>query len=139
MVSRPSPTTISPGTAPPWNEIPNAFRKPEPAAWATRTLARTETFIPMKPAEPLATAPSRKPPAYHRFSPKPSRSRTGTPTRATVRYWRFMNALAPSRMASAIEFALSCGAGAASTRRYRRPPVAMAITELAKAITVTDI
>ena len=31
------------------------------AAWATRTLARTETFMPMKPADPESTAPIRKP------------------------------------------------------------------------------
>ena len=31
------------------------------AAWAVRTLARTETFMPMKPAAPESTAPIRKP------------------------------------------------------------------------------
>ena len=31
------------------------------AAWAVRTLARTETFMPMKPAAPDSTAPIRKP------------------------------------------------------------------------------
>ena len=31
------------------------------AAWATRTLARTETFMPIKPAAPDSTAPIRKP------------------------------------------------------------------------------
>ena len=30
-------------------------------AWAVRTLARTETFMPMKPATPDSTAPIRKP------------------------------------------------------------------------------
>ena len=31
------------------------------AACAVRTLARTETFMPMKPAAPESTAPIRKP------------------------------------------------------------------------------
>ena len=31
------------------------------AAWAVRTLARTDTFMPMKPAAPESTAPIRKP------------------------------------------------------------------------------
>jgi hypothetical protein len=31
------------------------------AAWATRTLALTETFMPMKPAEPDSSAPIAKP------------------------------------------------------------------------------
>ncbi|GJE69912.1 hypothetical protein CHKEEEPN_1444 [Methylorubrum podarium] len=31
------------------------------AACAVRTLARTETFMPMKPATPESTAPIRKP------------------------------------------------------------------------------
>ena len=31
------------------------------AAWAVRTLARTETCMPMKPAAPDSTAPIRKP------------------------------------------------------------------------------
>ncbi len=31
------------------------------AAWAVRTLARTETFMPMKPASPESTAPMAKP------------------------------------------------------------------------------
>jgi hypothetical protein len=30
--------------------------------------ARTETFMPMKPAAALAAAPTRKPPAYHQLS-----------------------------------------------------------------------
>ena len=33
------------------------------AAWAVRTLARTETFMPMKPAAPESTAPTAKPTA----------------------------------------------------------------------------
>jgi len=31
------------------------------AAWAVRTLARTETFMPIKPAAPDKTAPTAKP------------------------------------------------------------------------------
>jgi hypothetical protein len=53
-------------TVPPWNgELERApesgLRPPRP----TRTFARTETFIPMKPAAALASEPTRKPNAYH--------------------------------------------------------------------------
>ena len=36
------------------------------AACAVRTLARTDTFMPMKPAAPESTAPIRNPTATHR-------------------------------------------------------------------------
>ena len=40
------------------------------AAWAVRTLARTETFMPMKPAAPDSIAPMRKPIATSQDSRK---------------------------------------------------------------------
>ena len=42
------------------------------AACAVRTLARTETFMPMKPAAPESTAPIRKPTATSQPSSRPS-------------------------------------------------------------------
>ena len=41
-------------------------------ACAVRTLARTETFMPMKPAAPESTAPIRKPMATGQDSRRPS-------------------------------------------------------------------
>jgi hypothetical protein len=87
------------------------------AACATRTFARTETFIPTTPAVALAIAPSKKPAAYHQFRKNPIRSRIGTPTSATVRYWRERKAPAPARIAAAISLARGVEVGAASTRR----------------------
>ncbi len=55
------------------------------AACAVRTLARTETFMPMKPAEPESTAPMRKPIATSQESSSPSTMKTTTPTRADGR------------------------------------------------------
>ena len=63
---------------------------------ATRTFARTDTFMPMKPAAALASAPTRKPNAYHQPRNRARPGRIGTPTFATVRYWRERNASAPA-------------------------------------------
>ena len=58
------------------------------AACAVRTLARTETCMPMKPAAPDSTAPIRKPiAAVAEAATRPSRNTT-TPTMAIVVYWR---------------------------------------------------
>ena len=56
----PSPTTSIPVMAPPRNATFSAAGMPSVAAWAVRTLARTETFIPMKPQAPERMAPSAK-------------------------------------------------------------------------------
>ena len=48
-------------TAPPLKATPSAAGRPPLAASAVRTLVRTETFIPMKPAAADAVAPIRKP------------------------------------------------------------------------------
>ena len=58
------------------------------AATAVRTLARTDTFMPMKPVAPDSTAPIRKPPAANLPRRMKSRTRTTTPTMAMVVYWR---------------------------------------------------
>ena len=59
------------------------------AASAVRTLARTEMFMPMKPAAPESSAPSTKPTA-ETARPRKSQTRTATttPTTPIVLYWR---------------------------------------------------
>ena len=58
------------------------------AAWAVRTFARTETFMPMKPAAPDRIAPIAKPAATVHESSRPSPTNTTTPTPAIVVYCR---------------------------------------------------
>ena len=72
------------------------------AAWAVRTLARTEMFIPMKPQAPESTAPSTKPMAVIPSRNTPIRMVRITPTMAIVLYWRARYAAAPIWMAPAI-------------------------------------
>ena len=48
-------------TEPPLKATSSAGGTPPRAASATRELARTETFIPMKPVAPESTAPITKP------------------------------------------------------------------------------
>ena len=50
-----------PVTAPARKAIDEAGGEALEAACAVRTLARTETFMPTKPAAPESTAPIRKP------------------------------------------------------------------------------
>jgi hypothetical protein len=119
---------MSPVTVPPWNASWKARPKPLLAASATRTFARTDTFMPMKPAAALASEPTRKPNAYQRPSRGTIRSsrRIGTPTLATVEYCRERNASAPLRIAAAISFARSVLVGALITRRYSPTPTTRA-------------
>ena len=56
------------------------------AACAVRTLARTETCMPMKPAAPESTAPIRKPTATSQPSRQPTMTKMTTPTMAMVVY-----------------------------------------------------
>ena len=56
------------------------------AACAVRTLARTETCMPMKPAAPESTAPIRKPIAAMPDSSHQASRNTTTPTMAMVVY-----------------------------------------------------
>ena len=58
------------------------------AACAVRTLARTETFMPMKPQAPDSTAPSTKPTAVRMSMKKPISTASATPRMAMVLYWR---------------------------------------------------
>ena len=75
--------------APDWKEMFSAGTMPFSAAAAVRTLARTDTFMPMKPARPDSTAPSTKPRAVRKDMVNRSSTATTTPTMAMVRYWRF--------------------------------------------------
>ncbi|MNJ04410.1 hypothetical protein D3C73_1651540 [compost metagenome] len=56
------------------------------AAWAVRTLARTEISIPAKPAAPERTAPIRKPSAAHGPIRKKAATKITTPTMPIVVY-----------------------------------------------------
>ena len=58
------------------------------AAWAVRTLARTDTFMPMKPAAPERMAPTAKPTATSQPRKMPTMMKITTPTMAMVVYCR---------------------------------------------------
>ena len=73
---------------------------PPRAASATRAFARTDTFIPMKPADAESSPPMRKPTATSMFCSGMSAMNRTTPTMAIVRYWRRRYADAPSWMAA---------------------------------------
>ena len=77
-----------PVTAPPRKATSSAGPMPPRAASATRALARTETFMPMKPAAPEATPPITKPIATSMSWRKISATKRTTPTMAIVVYWR---------------------------------------------------
>jgi len=87
--SRPSPTTSMPVIAPPRNATASASSRPVRAASAVRTFARTETFMPMYPAAPENTAPTRKPKAVSQDSARPISTNSTAPTAAIVVYCRF--------------------------------------------------
>jgi hypothetical protein len=78
-----------PVTAPPRNATSSAGPMPPRAASATRAFARTDTFMPMKPAAPEARPPSTKPSATQMLSwrKKSPMART-TPTMPMVVYCR---------------------------------------------------
>ncbi len=56
------------------------------AAWAVRTLARTEISMPAYPAAPESTEPIRKPTAARQPMPMNTRTRITAPTMAMVVY-----------------------------------------------------
>ena len=87
------------------------------AACAVRTLARTDTFMPMKPATPESTAPIRKPIAAAQPMSNQAMTKTMAPTIAMVRYWRLRYADAPSRIAAAISCIFADPVSAAMTER----------------------
>jgi len=123
-------------TAPPLKATPSAGPSPPRAASAVRTLARTDTFIPMNPAAADATAPMRNPIAA--FQPSrlestacPSRAITTNSTTATpamIVYCRRRYAWAPSWMAAAIDRIRSLPAGFRSTCTIRPTPYSTAMT-----------
>ena len=77
-----------PVTAPPRNATSSAGPMPPRAASATRALERTDTFMPMKPAEPEATPPMGKPIATSMSCRKIRATKSTTPTAAITVYWR---------------------------------------------------
>nr|QNO43632.1 hypothetical protein MOOKMAHM_00001 [Methanosarcinales archaeon ANME-2c ERB4] len=145
MPSSARPTTASPVTAPPRNAMDSAFSRPSFAAFAVLTFARTETFMPMYPANADAAAPTRNPKAI--FDPSPpsnSSIAAGVPcskrirralspsnvhiaaasmiaTIATVLYWRFRYAIAPSCIAAAISCISFVPEGCFKTRYANTP------------------
>ena len=86
--NRPRPTTSMPVMAPPRKATSSAGPMPRVAACAVRTLARTDTFMPMKPQAPDSTAPMTKPTAVVKSRKMPISTASTTPTRAMVLYWR---------------------------------------------------
>ena len=89
-----------PVTAPPRNATSSAGPMPPRAASATRALERTDTFMPMKPAEADRMPPTRKPTATSMSWRSSSRTNRTTPTMAIVVYWRRRYADAPSWIAA---------------------------------------
>ena len=77
-----------PVTAPPRNATSSAGPMPPRAASATRALARTDTFMPMKPADAEASPPMRKPIATSMFCSGIRATNRTAPTIAIVVYWR---------------------------------------------------
>ena len=85
---RPRPTTSMPVMAPPLKATSSAGPMPRVAACAVRTLALTDTFMPMKPQAPDSTAPTTKPTAVVMSKKMPISTASTTPTTAMVLYWR---------------------------------------------------
>ena len=77
-----------PVTAPPRNATSSAGPMPPRAASATRALARTETFMPMKPAEADARPPIANPIATWMFCSGISAMNRTMPTIPITVYWR---------------------------------------------------
>jgi hypothetical protein len=77
-----------PVMAPPRKATSRAGPMPLVAACAVRTLARTETFMPIKPQAPESTAPTTKPMAVLPSRKKPMSTARTTPTMAMVLYCR---------------------------------------------------
>ena len=77
-----------PVTAPPRKATSSAGPMPPRAASATRALARTETFMPMKPADAEARPPIAKPIATSMFWSGISAMNSTTPTTPITVYWR---------------------------------------------------
>ena len=77
-----------PVTAPPLKATSNAGAIPPVAAWAVRTFAFTDTFIPIKPHAPDNTAPTTNPMAVVTPKNMATNIANATPTIAIVLYCR---------------------------------------------------
>ena len=77
-----------PVTAPPLKATSSAAGTPPRALSATRAFARTDTFMPMKPAAPENTPPITKPIAVSMSSAIASRIASTTATAPMIWYWR---------------------------------------------------
>ena len=75
-------------TEPPLKATSSAGGTPPRAASATRALARTERFIPMKPAAPESVPPITKPIAVTGSWMIASRIASGSATTPMIMYWR---------------------------------------------------
>ncbi len=106
-----------PVTAPDRKATFSPSARPLEDASVVRTLAWTDTFMPMNPAAPESTAPSTKPTGACQFWKKAAITIvTATPTMAMVWYCRFRYASAPSRIAAAISCILALPDGIFMTR-----------------------
>ena len=77
-----------PVTAPALKAMPRPLASPRLDASVVRTLARTDTSMPMNPAVPDSTAPIRKPMATGTESRNAISTKITAPTMAIVVYWR---------------------------------------------------
>jgi len=96
------------------------------AACAVRTLARTETFMPIKPAAPESTAPMANPSATNQPRKYPTTKKMTIPTPAMVVYCRFRYACAPSRTAAEISCMRWLPASACMTDQIAQTPYTIA-------------
>ena len=86
--SNAKPATSMPVMAPALNASSRPPASELMAACAVRTLARTDTFMPMKPASPDSTAPIRKPTATSAPRKYQTIAKITMPTMPIVAYWR---------------------------------------------------
>src|SRR3989338_6091184 len=80
------PATKRPVTEPPAKAVERAFAKPTLAAWAVRTLALTEIFMPIKPEIAEAILPTKKPMAVLRERKNQIAAKIKTATTAITEY-----------------------------------------------------
>ena len=99
---------------------------PPRAASATRALERTETFMPMKPAEAEASPPIAKPIATVAPWTKSRATKRTTPTMPIVVYWRRRYAEAPSWTAADRHCMVALPGESASSDRVVSTPYAIA-------------
>ena len=110
MSSIPRPTTVKPMTEPEEKATRRPRLRPSEAACAVRALALVAIFMPMRPASMDQIPPVRKAKGVNLDSMLPPLAKammaritkTTANTFATVEYWCFRYALAPSRMLLAI-------------------------------------